>query len=271
MTDQSILNTLQPRLIQCETIAIEAGDAIMDVYDTDFNVISKDDQSPLTEADLASDRVIAKGLKQITPDIPILSEESAKLPYETRKRWTTYWLIDPLDGTREFVKRNGEFTVNIALIHKEESILGVVYAPVTKTTWSAARGHGSHRVVSNNTAQSIRARTYQKDTFIAAVSRSHGNERQQQFLASVNPVDTITSGSSIKMCLVADGTVDLYARLGLTSEWDTAAAQCVLEESGGQLTTTDMQQLRYNTKDSLLNPEFFAFGRDAPDWSQHLD
>ncbi len=257
-------------LRDCESIAIEAGDAIMQIYDTDFDVYNKDDKSPLTEADLAADKVINKKLKELTPDIPVLSEESVKIPFSTRQTWETYWLIDPLDGTREFVKRNGEFTVNIALIHKEESHLGVVYAPVTQKTWSAARGLGAFSFTGGNTPAPIKAKNYDTDNLVAAVSRSHGSDRQQAFIKAINPKETITSGSSIKMCLVAEGVVDLYARLGPTSEWDTGAAQCVVEEAGGQLTTLDMQQLRYNTKESLLNPEFFAFGRNGPNWSDYL-
>ena len=257
-------------LRDCELIAIEAGDAIMQIYDTDFDVYNKDDKSPLTEADLAADKVINIRLQSLAPEIPILSEESVKIPFSTRKTWETYWLIDPLDGTREFVKRNGEFTVNIALIHKEESYLGVVYAPVTQKTWSAARGLGAFSFTGNNTPTPIKAKNYETGNLIAAISRSHGSDRQQAFIKAIKPKATITSGSSIKMCLVAEGVVDLYARLGPTSEWDTGAAQCIVEEAGGQLTTLDMQQLRYNTKDSLLNPEFFAFGRNAPDWSSYL-
>ncbi len=257
-------------LRNCEAIAIEAGDAILEIYNTDFDVYKKDDKSSLTEADLAADRIIKKGLKNLAPDIPLLSEESIKTPFAIREKWETYWLIDPLDGTREFVKRNGEFTVNIALIHQGESYLGVVFAPVTQKTWSAARNLGAFSFTGNNEPTPIEVRNYDADNLIVAVSRSHGTDKQQAFLKTINPKETITSGSSIKMCLIAEGTVDLYARLGPTSEWDTAAAQCVVEEAGGQLTKLDMTQLRYNTKDSLLNPEFFTFGKNAPDWSASL-
>lgn len=262
---------LKPLLPVCEKIAHAAGLAIMEVYESDFAVEHKDDKSPLTKADLAADKVIEEGLKVLTPEVPILSEESAKLPFETRQQWQTYWLIDPLDGTREFVKRNGEFTVNIALVHEHEVILGVVYAPVIDQTWSAARGLGASSFTGNSgERKAIQANELDRENLTVMTSRSHGSEKQQAFLKAINPKETISSGSSIKMCKVADGEADLYARLGLTSEWDTAAAQCVVEEAGGHLTDTAMKPLRYNTKDSLLNPEFFVFGKTWTDWSTFL-
>lgn len=262
---------LQELLPACEQIALKAGEAIMQVYQSDFAVTHKEDKSPVTEADLAADRVIETGLKELTPDWPILSEESATIPFEIRRQWSTYWLIDPLDGTREFVKRNGEFTVNIALVHEHEVVLGVVHAPVPGKTWSAARGLGaSYFSTEPSSRKQIQASELDMENLTVMISRSHASEKVKTFLKSIKPRQTISSGSSIKLCMVAAGEADLYARLGLTSEWDTAAAQCVVEEAGGHLTDTQMKPLRYNTKDSLLNPEFFVFGKTWYDWSLHL-
>ena len=266
------LEQVQVLLPQCEKIALDAGHAIMEVYNSDFAVEHKDDKSPLTQADLAADRVIEDGIQALGTPWPLMSEESAKMPFETRQTWETYWLIDPLDGTREFVKRNGEFTVNIALVHQHEVILGVVHAPAINKTWSAARGQGAFvfSTEGDENRQNISSRELDMDNLVVAASRSHGSEKLRTFIQAINPKETITSGSSIKQCLVATGEVDLYPRLGLTSEWDTAAAQCVVEEAGGHLTDTEMQALKYNTKDSLLNPEFFVFGKTWKDWSAHL-
>jgi len=266
------LEQVEALLPQCEQIALQAGHAIMEVYESDFAVEHKDDKSPLTQADLAADKVIAAGIAALDVTWPLLSEESAKLPFETRKTWETYWLIDPLDGTKEFVKRNGEFTVNIALVHKHEVILGVVHAPAQHRTWSAARGLGAFAFATEGDVnrQEISSRDLDMDNLVLVASRSHAGEKLQAFTNSINPNETIASGSSIKLCMVAAGEADLYPRLGLTSEWDTAAAQCVVEEAGGHLTDTAMKKLKYNTKESLLNPEFFVFGRTWTDWSAHL-
>ena len=262
---------LQKLLPACEEIALAAGEAIMAVYESDFAVTHKEDKSPLTEADLAADRVIESGLKKLTPDWPILSEESASVPFDVRRTWTTYWLIDPLDGTREFVKRNGEFTVNIALIHDHESILGVVHAPALHQTWSAARNLGASRFTTDREAREpVHARELDEKNLTVMKSRSHASEKLKDYLEAIRPDVVIESGSSIKLCMVADGRADLYARLGPTSEWDTAAAQCIVEEAGGHLTDMQMPPLRYNTKDSLLNPPFFVFGKTWKDWSAHL-
>lgn len=262
---------LQELLPACEQIAFQAGEAIMQVYQSDFAVAHKEDKSPVTEADLAADKVIETGLKAFSTGWPILSEESAKIPFETRREWPTYWLIDPLDGTREFVKRNGEFTVNIALVHEHEVVLGAVHAPESGKTWSAARGLGaSYFSAEPSSRKSIRAAELDMENLTIMTSRSHGSKKLQAFIKEINPMKAIPSGSSIKLCMVAAGQADLYARLGLTSEWDTAAAQCVVEEAGGHLTDTQMKPLRYNTKDSLLNPEFFVFGKTNKDWSVYL-
>lgn len=266
-------------LEQVIVIAKAAGDAIMQVYSTDFNVVKKDDNSPLTQADLAAHQVIVQALSKLTPEVAILSEESDSVGFETRSQWQQYWLIDPLDGTREFVKRNGEFTVNIALINQHQSILGVVYAPVTGLLYYASRGHGAYKQLDRKSAQASPQKIYTRRLNIkqptVAGSRSHSNEKMQQFMqhlqnaAGVVP-ELISMGSSLKICLVAEGLADVYPRLGPTSEWDTAAAHCVLLEAGGDIVDMSNQSLTYNTKDSLLNPSFFAKSDSVHNWAVYL-
>ena len=252
------------------TIAQQAATAILEVYNTDFGVQEKDDKTPLTKADMAAHRTIVSGLRELTPDIPVLSEESAELPFDVRRQWNTYWLVDPLDGTREFIKRNGEFTVNIALIHAGRSRLGVVQVPVRDEVYFAAEGFGAHYRASDGEEQRLSVRDA-RSPLIVAGSRSHAGDRLKGYLNALGDHELISMGSSLKFCLVASGRADVYVRLGLTSEWDTAAAQCVVEEAGGRVTDTQMKPLRYNTKDSLLNPEFFVFGDNSVDWSTYLD
>jgi 3'(2'), 5'-bisphosphate nucleotidase len=206
----------------------------------------------------------------MTPDIPVLSEESASLPYSERSSWNRYWLVDPLDGTREFVKRNGEFTVNIALIEDGVPVLGVVHVPVTGVSYMACRGRGAMKQESGKTPVAIQARALGDGPVMVVGSRSHRGDSLIRFLDKLGDHEMVGMGSSLKLCLVAEGAADIYPRLGPTSEWDTAAAQCVVEQAGGYVTDTDMQPLRYNTKDSLLNPFFLVFGDDSRDWSQYL-
>ena len=272
MTDSLDLSSL---CRSCVNIARQAGDKILEIYETGFDIEHKDDQSPLTSADLASHHTIIDALSALTPDIPILSEESASLPFEQRKQWNTYWLVDPLDGTREFIKRNGEFTVNIALIENHKSILGVIHVPVLGIDYFAYEGGGAFKSEQGGEAQPIAVKAPEDNSLVVAGSRSHGSEEMQKYMeniaASYAEVNMLSMGSSLKFCLVAEGKADLYPRLGLTSEWDTAAAQCIVEQAGGYVTRTDMSALEYNTKDSLLNPFFFVFGHDQKDWSSFLN
>ncbi len=251
-------------------IALQAGQRILNIYQSDFSITRKKDESPVTEADYAAHHAIIDGLKALTPELPILSEESADIPFGERARWHCYWLVDPLDGTREFIKRNGEFTVNIALIEKHSPVLGVIHAPVSGINYYASRAGGAYKQEKPGTKpKRIRARP-RRDTPVVAISRARSNSRQQLLLDRIGAHEVISVGSSLKSCLVAEGTADLYARLGPTSEWDTAAAQCIVEQAGGHITDTRMQPLRYNTKDSLLNPDFFVFGAGWYDWSKYL-
>jgi 3'(2'), 5'-bisphosphate nucleotidase len=251
-------------------LAKQAGEKILAVYNTEFSVEEKDDKSPLTAADMASHTAIVAGLETLTPDIPVLSEESAKIPYAERAAWETYWLIDPLDGTKEFIKRNGEFTVNIALIHAGVPVLGVVHVPVSGVTYAACEGRGAIKEVPGSGEQPVQVRKLGGGPVAVVGSRSHQGDSLKAFLAKLGEHKMVSMGSSLKICLVAEGAADVYPRLGLTSEWDTAAAHCVVNQAGGSLTDLEMKPLRYNTKDSLLNPFFFVFGDDSRDWSQYL-
>jgi 3'(2'), 5'-bisphosphate nucleotidase len=251
-------------------LARAAGGAILKIYNTDFDVEHKQDNSPLTEADLASHHTIVSTLERLTPDIPILSEESAKIPFETRHSWQRYWLIDPLDGTREFIKRNGDFTVNIALIEGDRPALGVVYAPVLDRLYYGTTDAGAWRQDGKTAATPIQVVAKRRQPTRVAGSRSHAGDSLKRFLDKLGDHELVSMGSSLKLCLVAEGEADIYPRLGPTSEWDTAAAQAVVEAAGGQVTTLDLEPLKYNAKDSLLNPHFLVFGDQTEDWAAYL-
>ena len=253
------------------SLAGRAGAAILNVYNSDFSVQDKADRSPLTEADLAAHRIIVDELGRLTPGIPVLSEESASIPFDVRQTWQRYWLIDPLDGTREFVKRNGEFTVNIALIEGHEPTLGVIYVPVTGECYYGGHGIGAFHRTAAGQIKPIRVTESHRRPIRVAGSRSHAGDSLKRFLERLGDHEIVSMGSSLKSCLVAAGEADIYPRLGPTSEWDTAAAQAVVEAAGGRITRTDMTPLRYNTKDSLLNPHFFVFGDRSVDWSLYLE
>lgn len=253
-------------------IARQASEEILKIYNSDFEVENKADNSPLTAADMAAHTTICNALKTLTPEIPILSEESAGLPYATRKTWETYWLVDPLDGTKEFIKRNGEFTVNIALINNNESILGVVHVPVTDVGYYASVDTTAYMQTEDDIPVAIKTRQASAHSLTVAGSRSHANEIQQRFFSALGPdTETINRGSSLKFCLIAQGRVDVYGRFGPTSEWDTAAAHCVVRQAGGEVTDLNLKPLRYNTKDSILNPQFLVMGDPAFDWGKYLE
>ncbi|MCB5184295.1 3'(2'),5'-bisphosphate nucleotidase CysQ [Methylobacillus gramineus] len=252
----------------------KAGAAIMEIYRSDFSVQHKGDQSPLTEADLAAHRIIAMGLAALAPAIPLISEEAELAPFAARQSWKRYWLVDPLDGTREFVKRNDEFTVNIALIEQGVATMGVVYAPALDICYFAD-SEGAWKQEGDAPASPIQARPMSLEQITLAVSRSHIGSKTQNLINNVShrhgTPEIIAMGSSLKICLIAEGKADLYLRLGLTSEWDTAAGQCVLEQAGGYLVDRHGLRLQYNLKDTILNPEFFACGSTLHDWNQYLD
>jgi len=237
-----------------------AGQKIMEIYERDFSVYEKGDKSPLTEADLISHQTIVNRLAEITPEIPVLSEESTGEELQDRISWDRYWLIDPLDGTKEFIKKNGEFTVNIALIESHAPVFGVVFAPAMGIIYYGGKDIGSFKRVGGKEA--IKIQTKKKTTGIMKIigSRSHQSEEFKQFIENYPNAEIVPMGSSLKICLVAEGVADLYPRLGPTSEWDTAAAQAVLEGARGQLEDFSTGKiLGYNlNKDSLRNPHFLA-------------
>lgn len=246
-----------------------AGEKILDIYKDEIAVEIKDDSSPLTEADLASHHCLVDAIKGFESEFPIISEESGSLPFETRRTWETYWLIDPLDGTKEFIKKNGEFTVNVALIHNHEPVLGVVYVPVRDHCYFAADGLGAFKQTKANDPVKIQVRSKTPKKPMVARSRSHKTGALGAYLEKLGDHDIISMGSSLKFCLVAEGAADLYPRMGLTSEWDTAAAHCVVEQAGGKITLLDGKPLLYNTKDSYLNPYFLVYGDSSRDWTAY--
>ncbi|MCT8987102.1 3'(2'),5'-bisphosphate nucleotidase CysQ [Shewanella phaeophyticola] len=246
-------------------LAKKAGDAIMQVYaQSDLGVEVKQDDSPVTAADIASHNVIVAGLKRHFAAIAVMSEEAADISWTERQTWQTYWLIDPLDGTKEFIKRNGEFTVNIALIHQGKAVAGVVYAPVLKKCYSGILGQGAWLEQGGTvTSLDISERQIQTPPIVVG-SRSHVSPDVAQYLEQVGEHNMLSVGSSLKFCMVAEGQADVYPRLGLTSEWDTAAAQAVLESAGGVvLAYPAMTPLEYNQKENILNPYFIAA---SPAW-----
>ena len=251
-------------------IAQNAGDRILEIYNSDFSINYKDDKSPLTAADMVSHKTICAMLEELTPDIPILSEESATIPFEKRKQWQIYWLIDPLDGTREFVKKNGEFTVNIALINGHKPIMGIIYIPVNGVLYFASHNNGAFKQYPDKSPEKIITRKTNPEHLAVAGSRSHGSEKQYRFIKGLGDIEVIAIGSSLKFCLVAEGKVDIYPRFGPTSEWDTAAAQCIVEEAGGIVTDLDFTPLSYNTKSSLINPDFLVIADPEYSWREYL-
>ncbi len=264
-------------LVPIVDISRQAAVAMLEIYQSDFAVEHKQDNSPLTKADLASHNAIVAGLQKLTPDWPILSEESADIDWATRSSWQRYWLVDPLDGTKEFIKRNGEFTVNIALIDNHRSVLSAVLAPVLKTVWFAAEGFGARRAQLDDLSDAISDLDQLGATVIqtrkptpvrpvVVASRSHVNEALQAYLDQLPEHERLACGSSLKFCRVAEGSADLYPRLGPTSEWDTAAAQCVVEQAGGQVVIAGGEPLDYNSKESILNPEFLVVADRQSNW-----
>jgi len=249
-------------------IARAAATEILKVYESEFAVRHKDDRSPVTAADLAAHHCIVDGLARLTPDIPVLSEESAGITTAQRRAWPRLWLVDPLDGTREFVKRNGEFTVNIALIEDGVATFGVVQAPVTGALWHGGEGLGTFRRDGDGPDLAVRVRAPATAPLRVAASRSHRDQRTIDFINRMGHVEPVGLGSSLKFCGLAQGDIDVYPRFGPTSEWDTAAAQAVLEGAGGCVLDLQGRPFRYNRRDSLLNGEFVALGDPALPWRE---
>lgn len=255
------MRTIMPfKAIQIEeikTIALQAGEIIMDIYNKDFSVEYKEDESPLTQADLHSNKYICQKLQELYPNIPLMSEENKETEYEIRNKWEYYWCIDPIDGTKEFIKKNDEFTVNIALVHKNSPVLGVVYAPALNTIYWAKQGEGAFM---NDQKLPLLSNSEPKERLSVVASKSHLSAETQLFIDSLDTkeVEQVSKGSSLKLCMVATGEADIYPRLAPTMEWDTAAADAIVREAGKMSYHYESNTpLQYN-KENLLNPWFIV-------------
>ena len=239
-------------------ISIKAGKKILEYYYSNNNeIFIKDDETPLTKADLASNKIIIEELKGIDNNIPLLSEETL-VDWNKRKEWNTYWLIDPLDGTKEFIKKNDEFTVNIALIENNKPTFGVIYAPILRETFWGSEGDGSFFLDKENNTKKINVSKNVNDPIKIVTSRSHPSDELSRLLGKIKNYDLLKVGSSLKFCLIASGQADIYPRLGPTSEWDTAAGEAILKFAGGGVIKLDGRQMKYNETGSLLNESFIA-------------
>jgi 3'(2'), 5'-bisphosphate nucleotidase len=252
-------------LLKVCNIAIKAGEEILKYYNDDIEVTHKDDSSPLTKADLASNKIIMNALQKLDGTIPILSEESL-VEWKERKNWTKYWLVDPLDGTKEFIKQNGEFTVNIALIENNKPILGVIFSPVKFDLYFAQKNYGSYKINSSskliNLQEAVKIFVANQSSIKRIIgSRSHSNQTFDSWVNQNFPnSEIVQAGSSLKFCLVAEGAADIYPRFGPTSEWDIAAGHIIVNEAGGRVNTFENTEINYNQKEDLLNPQFYAIG-----------
>lgn len=256
-----------------EALSIEAGEKIMEFYGSvsEVAVETKADDSPVTAADFAANDIIVNGLQALTPQLPIISEEAPLPEYSLRKTWPRYWLVDPLDGTKEFIAGNGEFTVNIALIEQSIPVMGCVYAPAMQTLYSGALGFGAWKKTGDQRVliQSKKILQAKKqEVFRVIGSRAYGiPDLPKKIIDHFSSIEYRRLGSSLKLCLIAEGAVDFYPRHRPTKEWDTAAAQAVLESSGGAVLTPTLEPLRYNLKAEILNPSFYVVGDQGFDWS----
>ncbi len=251
-------------------IVARAARRVMALYESGFEVHRKADQTPVTSADLAAHGIIAEGLAALEPGVPIVSEEGVIPPYTERATWQSYWLVDPLDGTRGFAAGNGEFTINVALIHDGRPVLGVVAVPVTGTCYAAVERGGARLEHANGAREPIRARRCSGHQVVVLRSRTRRHAHVDRLVERLGNVRVIVASSAMKACLVARGVADVYPAFGPTSEWDTAASQCLVEQAGGGLTDLDLLPLRYNASASLENPSFIAFGDPRTDWRSLL-
>ena len=264
------IKNIETLLLNICNISIRAGKKILEYYQANNEIFIKEDDSPLTNADLSSNKIIIEELKKLDNTIPILSEE-ALVDWNERKEWDTYWLIDPLDGTKEFIKKNDEFTVNIALIKNNKPILGVIFAPALSTIYYAYKDFGSYKINCTNPisfldkSNKISTNKKNKNNHLLIIgSRSHANKDFDNWVKdNIEDYELLKKGSSLKFCNIADGNADLYPRFGLTSEWDIAAGHIILIEAGGAINSIDNQEISYNTKEEILNPYFIASGLDT--------
>ena len=258
------LKELVPEVNQ---IAREAGKIIEHYFNSDYDITLKEDRSPVTSADIAANEYIEEKLQALTPSIPRLSEESTTTVYPQRKDWNMLWLIDPLDGTRQFIKNKPDFTVNISLVHAQTPVLGCIYLPIDDELYFASVNSGAFISAGSETAVPISVQNNVGEVIRICANQDHGKSTRY-FVSHFPRHHLVSRGSSIKSCLIASGSADIYPRFGPTWEWDTAAAQCIVEQAGGKLTDTFMQPLIYN-KESLLNPSFLAFGDTSVNWNKY--
>lgn len=255
-------------------IARSAGQLILDIYEKkEYEEFTKSDETPVTSADIAAHKLVVEKLTELTPDIPVLSEEDADISLDKRSQWDRYWLVDPLDGTQEFIARSGDFATIIALVENNKPVMGVVYGPVSGVTYYAYQGKGAWKIPDLN--ESVRIKTHQHDgqqsPIAIAISRRQDINRITSRMSSGWNYDLVPLGSAaLKACLVAEGAVDCYLRLGPTGEWDTAATQCIVEEAGGRILSTLLEPLSYNERDTLENPNFIVLGDESLPWGEIL-
>ncbi|MEZ9761405.1 3'(2'),5'-bisphosphate nucleotidase CysQ [Vibrio splendidus] len=265
------LSHLLPSIIE---IARSAGQLILEIYEKkDYEEFIKSDDTPVTSADLAAHKLILKKLSELTPDIPVLSEEDADISLEQRSQWDRYWLVDPLDGTQEFIARSGDFATIIALIEHNKPVMGVVYAPVSGVSYYAYSGKGAWKIPDLNDSVKIKTHRHElpNQSIAMAISRRQDINRITSRMSSAWNYDLVPLGSAaLKACLVAEGAVDCYLRLGPTGEWDTAATQCIVEEAGGRILNTQLEPLSYNERETLENPNFIVLGDADLPWSEIL-
>jgi len=266
------MSDLEPLIEPLKKIAIEAGEAILQVYHSDgpIEVTNKADDSPVTRADHAAHIIIEKGLTALSCEYPVLSEEGGLPPFSERSKWQRYWLVDPLDGTKEFINKNGEFTVNIALIDGDKAIMGIVYVPVTGALYYGVDQLGAWKELDNSRKKlEVKPVSFEQSLSVVG-SRRHGADALDKLIESLEPkfdsVNLVSMGSSLKICAIAEGEADWYPRLALTCEWDTAAAHAVLNAAGGKIINSELSTLTYNQKEEMLNPYFHALGDSTFDW-----
>ncbi len=253
------------------SLAKHAGNQVLNIYQSDFTVEYKTDKSPITAADLASHNCICQGLHHLTPDLPIISEESVPISFQKRRDWEKYWLIDPLDGTKEFLEKNGEFTINIALIEQHKPSLGVIFVPSMNICYFARKGQGAYKQIGQTQPKVMFSRAWKKgEPITVVISRRHGVEELKKFLAQFSSLNLLYCGSALKFCWVAEGLADIYPRFSPTFEWDTAAGQCILNEAGGLIVDKIGQELQYNMSPSLQTADFLAIADKRHHWLHYL-
>lgn len=263
-------DTYEALLDVAKGIAVKAGQAVLEVYDKgDFDSYEKDDESPVTSADYLANEIITQHLEKVTPHIPIMSEETKHASLEERSEWSRYWLIDPIDGTQEFIARSGDFAVNIALIENNQPVIGVIFWPPGQSLYYASKGNGAFKECPDESRQ-IRVRELedpQNSKVMIAISRRQSRDKVMSRMSQQRIYQTLPLGScSLKACFIAEGKADVFMRIGVTGEWDTGASQCIVSEAGGSILAANFEPLTYNQRTSLENPDFVVLGDPRVPW-----